>query len=84
MKPSAINFEQSKEWYHRMAAIEEASDCAISAGLPIFYPPWITGFQPVEKPKRTRKSKIHATTAKPKPARKRRATAVKPSSSQIS
>ncbi len=74
MKPSAINFEHSKDWYLRMAAIEEAADCPISAGLPIFYPPSITGWTPPEKPKQTRKPKTRTTAAKPKPARKRRAT----------
>jgi hypothetical protein len=61
-----------------MAKIEAALDCDISAGKPIFYPPSITGWTPPEKPKRTRKPKTSATTAKTiKPARKRRATTVK-------
>ncbi len=73
-----MKFERPKEWYFEMAAIEEACGCDVSAGKPIFYPPSITGWTPPEKPKRTRKPKTRTTAAKPKPARKRRATTAKP------
>ncbi len=78
MKQKPIKLDLSKEWYLRAAAIEEAWGRDIFAGLPIFYPPSITGWTPPEKPKRTRKPKTRTTAAKPKPARKRRATSAKP------
>lgn len=77
MKQPPIKLELSKEWYHRMAKLEEEFGGNISAGKPIFYPPSITGWTPPNKPKPTRKPKTRATKAKPKPPRKRRATAAK-------
>ncbi|MFM9965608.1 MAG: hypothetical protein ACKV2Q_30855 [Planctomycetaceae bacterium] len=83
MKHRPIELNLSKEWYLRMAAIEEEWGGTISAGLPIFYPPSITGWTPPAKPKPARKPKTRAaaSTAKPaaKPSRKRRATTAKSS-----
>ncbi len=72
-----MKYERSKEWVERMSQIEAELDSDVSAGKPIFYPPSITGWTPPEKPKRTRKPKSRTTVAKPKPARKRRATTAK-------
>ena len=56
MKRPPIKLELSKEWYLRMAKIEEECGCDVSAGKPIFYPPSITGWTPPEpeKPKAAR------------------------------
>lgn len=81
MKNKPIQFEHSKEWYLRMAAIEEAWGGDVSAGLPIFYPPEITGWTPpVEskpKLKPARKPKTRATATTAKPVRKRRTASAK-------
>ena len=72
-----MKYARSKEWTLEMAAIEEALDCDISAGLPIFYPPSITGWTPPAKPKPARKPKTRSAVSTGKPARKRRVTTVK-------
>ena len=72
-----MKYARSKEWTLRMAAIEEACGCDISAGKPIFYPPSITGWTPPVKPKPARKPKTRAEASTAKPARKRRATTAK-------
>lgn len=78
-----MKYAPSKEWTLEMAAIEEEWGGTISAGLPIFYPPSITGWTPPAKPKpkpaRKPKTRAAANTAAStaKPARKRRATTAK-------
>lgn len=76
-KPTRMAF--TKEWCLRAAAIEEAWGGDVSAGLPIFYPPSITGWTPPNepKPKPARKPKTRAATTTAKPVRKRRTTTAK-------
>ena len=71
-----MKIKQSKEWYLRMADLEEGSD--ISAGKPIFYPPEALDLStPAKpKPKRPRKPKTRATaSARPTASKPRTATA---------
>ena len=72
-----MKYVRSKEWTLEMAAIEEVLDCDISAGMPIFYPPSITGWTPPTKPKPARKPKTRAAANAAKPAGKRRTTTAK-------
>ena len=76
-KPKPVEF--SKEWCMRAAAIEEAFGGDVSAGLPIFYPPSITGWTPPGEPKTkpARKPKSRAASRTAKPVRKRRTTTAK-------
>ena len=64
-----MKIKQSKEWYLRMAELEEG--CDISAGKPIFYPPEALDLSTPAKPKRPRKPKADTT------AKKRRTTTAK-------
>ena len=76
MKRKPAPLEITKEWCEKAGAIEEAWGGDVSAGLPIFYPPSITGWTPPEpeKPKanRTRKPKSRTAARVAKPARKGR------------
>lgn len=70
-----MKIKQSKEWYRRMAVLEEG--CDISAGKPIFYPPEALDLSTTAKPKRIRKPKVRTASASSIPAKKRRTTTVK-------
>lgn len=65
-----MKIKQSKEWYLRMADLEEG--CDISAGKPIFYPPEALDLSTPAKPKPSRKPKAHATSSSGTTATKRR------------
>ena len=58
-----MKIKQSKEWFLRMAKLEEG--CDISAGKPVFYPPEALDLSTPAKPKRLRKTKAAATSKKP-------------------
>ena len=72
-----MKIKQSKEWYLRMAELEEG--CDISAGKPIFYPPELLDLStPAKpKPKPSRKPKTRATSSARTTATKRRTTTSK-------
>ena len=57
-----MKIKQSKEWYQRMAKLEEG--CDISAGKPIFYPSEALELESTAKPKRPRKPKPGTTATK--------------------
>ena len=72
-EPTAMKLQRPKEWYLRMAELEEG--CDISAGKPIFYPPEALDLSTPAKP--SRKPKTRATSSARTTATKRRTTTAK-------